>query len=251
MSAKGSDQGCKPSFEKTDTAPNIRALAYVRVSTEEQVQGNGLAVQEQAIRRYCKSNRLRLVDIASDEGVSGSSGLDQRIGLASVLARLEAGEAACLVVYRLDRLARDFVLQELLVNRLRERGISIRSVMEPDIETLSDDPTKVLVRQILGSIGQYERALIRGRMQAGKLIKAARGGYIGGQPGYGQRADDGELVSDTDEDEIIGMVTSLRQAGTSYRNIGAALTSAGFRPRRAKTWHPMVVRSIAERQSAL
>lgn len=103
------------------------------MSTEDQVQGNGLAVQEQAIRRYCKVNGLRLVAMASDEGISGSSGLDQRVGLASVLARLEASEADCLVVYRLDRLARDFVLQELLANRLRQKRASIGSVLEPAI----------------------------------------------------------------------------------------------------------------------
>lgn len=157
--------------------------------------------------------------------------------------RPEAGEADCLVVSRLDRLARDFVLQELLVNRLRERGKPIRSVMEPDIETDTDDPTKVLIRQIIGAIGQYERASIRGRMQAGKLVNAARGGYVGGQPGYGHRAENTELAEEAADREIVQMVLALREAGASYRQICVALTDAGFTPRRAAEWHPMVVRA--------
>jgi len=185
------------------------------VSTDEQIRGNGLEIQVQAIRRYCKANGLKLIDVVGDEGISGSNGLDARVGLASALVRLEAEEADCLVVYRLDRLARDFVLQELLVNRLRERGKPIRSVMEPDIETDTDDPTKVLIRQIIGAIGQYERALIQGRMQAGKLIKAARGGYVGGQPGYGKRADEAELVDEREETEIVRLVLLLRAGGAS------------------------------------
>jgi DNA invertase Pin-like site-specific DNA recombinase len=56
-------------------------------------------------------------------------------------------------VYRLDRLARDFVLQEMLVERLRRRGTPIRSVTE-DLDTDTTDATKVLIRQILGSISQ-------------------------------------------------------------------------------------------------
>lgn len=139
---EAADQGCKRTGKKADTGPRLRAIGYVRVSTDEQVQGNGLEVQEQGIRRHCRDNDVRLIEVVSDEGISGSNGLDARIGLASVLARLEAGGADCLVVYRLDRLARDFVLQELLVNRLRERGKPIRSVMEPDIETDTDDPPK-------------------------------------------------------------------------------------------------------------
>ena len=246
---EAADQRCKRTAEKADNGRRLRAVGYRRVSTEEQVQGNGLEVQEQAIRRYCKDTDLNLIDVTSDEGISGSSGLDARVGLASALARLEGGEADCLVVYRLDRLARDFVLQELLVNRLRERGKPIRSVMEPDIETDTDDPTKVLIRQIVGAIGQYERALIRGRMQAGKLVKAARGGYVGGQPGYGQRADETELVDDPGESEVVRLALTLRSAGASYRDICIALTEVGYKPRRAKQWHPMVVRSVVQRHA--
>jgi DNA invertase Pin-like site-specific DNA recombinase len=155
------------------------------------------------------------LEVVGDEGISGSNGLDGRIGLASALVRLEVGEADCLAVYRLDQLARDFVLQELLVNRLRERGKPIRSVMEPDIETDTDDPTKVLIRQIIASIGQYERALVRARLQAGKMIKSARGGYVGGQPGYGRRADETELVEDPAESQIVEIVLTMRAAGAS------------------------------------
>ena len=190
---------------------------------------------------------LRLVAVEGDEGVTGSNGLDARVGLASALARLEGGEAECLVVYRLDRLARDFVLQELLVNRLRDRGTRILSVMEPDIDTVTNDPTKVLIRQIIGAIAQYERALIRGRMQAGKLIEAARGGYVGGQPSYGKRADEQDLVDDAAGVKVVQLVLDLRKTGASYREICLALTDAGYRPRRARSWQPMVVRSIVQR----
>ena len=228
----------------------MKALGYVRVSTDEQVQGNGLTVQRQAIAGYCKAEGTTLVDVFADEGISGSNGLEHRVGLATALARLEAGDANCLVVYRLDRLARDYVLQELLVARLRQAGTPVRSVMEPDIDTNTDDPTKILLRQILGSIGQYERALIRGRMQAGKMIKAAKGGYVGGQPGYGQRAEDQELVADLAEVEIVRLVSALRAEGQSYRAVCAALDEAGLIPRRAKQWHPAVVRSIALRAAA-
>ncbi len=250
MSAQAPDQGRKRTSGKADSQPPLRALGYLRVSTDEQVQGNGLVVQEQAIKRYCKTNAVRLVGMESDEGISGSNGLERRLGLATALARLEAGDADCLVVYRLDRLARDYVLQELLVNRLREAGTPLRSATE-DIETDTDDPTKVLVRQILGSIGQYERALIRGRMQAGKMVKAARGGYVGGQPGYGKRAEDAELVDEPEEAAVVAMVTALRRDGASYRAICEALSQAGMRPRRAGTWHPMVVRNIARRSAPL
>ena len=151
-----------------------KVLGYTRVSTQEQVTGYGLEVQAKAIRDYAKVNGLRLVRILSDEGQSGTNGLDARVGLAEALAIVERGEVAGIVVARMDRLARDLLLQETLMARMRQAGAEVISVSEPDMD--SDDPTRVLVRQVLGSISQYERALIRGRMMAGKAAKVAGGG---------------------------------------------------------------------------
>lgn len=91
------------------------AVGYVRVSTQEQVEGFGLDSQRKAIRDYCKQHDLRLVRIVADEGQSGSNGLDSRVGLVEALAAVKGREAQAIVVKRLDRLARDFVLQETLV----------------------------------------------------------------------------------------------------------------------------------------
>jgi DNA invertase Pin-like site-specific DNA recombinase len=224
-----------------------RVIGYLRVSTEEQRHGAGLEVQEQAIRAYCRENQLRLVDVLADEGVSGSNGLDSRLGLAEVLARMERGEASAVIVYRLDRLARDLLLQETTVARLRQQGLSVLSVTEADID--SDDPTRVLVRQVLGAISQYERALIRGRMAAGKAAKKAKGGYAGGAPRYGTRAAGGELVEDPEERQVVEMVERLRSGPepASYRAICAALTEAGMKTKKGGPWQPAVVRRIAER----
>ena len=43
----------------------------------------------------------------------------------------------------------------------------------------TDDPTKVMIRQIIGAVSQYERAVIRGRMMAGKAAKREQGGFLG------------------------------------------------------------------------
>jgi DNA invertase Pin-like site-specific DNA recombinase len=173
--------------------------------------------------------------------------LDSRIGLASALARLEAGEAGALVVSRLDRLARDYALQELTITKLAANGTPILSVNDTDVDTDTDDPTRILIRQIVGSIGQYERALIRGRMMAGKAVKVARGGYGGGRPRYGSKAKDGELVEDPSEQRLVQRVRELRAEGQSYRQVCVTLEAEGYRPRRAEHWSPATVRKISIR----
>jgi DNA invertase Pin-like site-specific DNA recombinase len=225
-----------------------RVIGYTRVSTAEQVDGFGLDVQEAAIRAYCKAEELRLVAMVSDEGQSGSNGLDQRRGLAEGLARIERGDATALVVYRLDRLARDLLLQETVHARLEAGGAALLSVSEPAVD--GDDATRVLVRQLLGGIAQYERAVIRGRMMAGKdakVAKVAKGGHGGGRPPYGCRAARGALEPNPEEAAIVEVVKTKRTEGASYREIATALSEVGIATRSGSTWNPNQIRRIAQR----
>jgi len=230
--------------------PRPWALAYIRVCTQDQVSGFGLDVQERAIRDYCKANNLRLIAVLRDEGQSRWNGLENRLGLAEALARLKASDASTLIVYRMEGLARDLILQETLVQRLRDQGTPVRSASEPDLDTDTDDPTKVLIRQIVGAVSQYERAVIGGRMMAGKAAKAARGGFLGGRAPYGFTIEDGQVVPDDAEQAVVALVGRLRASGSSLREIAAGLEAEGYTPRDARHWHPTTVSRIAA-QSAI
>lgn len=222
-----------------------KVIGYTRVSTAEQVDGYGLEVQEKAIRAYCRTNRLKLVAILSDQGMSGSNGLDTRRGLAEALGRIESGEASGLVVYRFDRLARELILQETIYQRLTQQGFEVLSVKEP--ETDGDEATANMVRQMLGVVAQYERALIRGRMLAGKAAKVAHGGYGGGRPAYGTMAANRELVPNPDEEAIVERVVTMRRQGSSYRQIATSLSNEGLTNRSGGPWNPNQVRRITQR----
>jgi DNA invertase Pin-like site-specific DNA recombinase len=225
----------------------VRVLGYVRVSTAKQAdEGAGIEVQETRLRTWCMEGDHELVDVHRDEGVSGS--LVDRPGLALALADMEAGRAEVLAVYRLDRLARDLVVQETVIERLARAGRQVRSVTEPQID--GADPTRVLIRQVLGAIGQYERALIVARMQAGQAAKAARGGYAYGSPPYGWKAVDHELVIDVDEQATMARVDELRRRKMSLREIAETLVAEGHKPKRGSTWHPEGVRRIVARLEA-
>jgi DNA invertase Pin-like site-specific DNA recombinase len=225
--------------------PKVPAVAYIRVSTTEQLKGFGLEVQEKAIRDFCESEGMKLVGVFRDEGQSGSNGLESRVGLAEALAMLKEHDSTQLVVYRLDRLARDMILQETLVERLRSEGTPVRSASEPDLDTDTDDPTKVLIRQIVGAVAQYERTVIRGRMMAGKAAKKAAGGYIGGTLPYGFGLDEGQVVPDDEEQKVVSLVGRRALEGKSLRQIADELDRSGYRPRTGGTWHPNTVRRIA------
>src|ERR1039457_3247549 len=98
----------------------MKVIGYVRVSTGKQAEeGLGLEVQEQAIRSWAKSHRHKIVAVIADEGISGAKELDDRPGLAEALAMIGNGVVGGICVARLDRLARDLVLQEQLLAEIR------------------------------------------------------------------------------------------------------------------------------------
>src|SRR5208337_645393 len=81
-----------------------RAAAYVRVSTNSQIDGESLSTQKSTIQDYCASRGWELVKIYEDAGISGTK--DDRPALQALLAAAKAGELDAVVVRDLSRFGR-------------------------------------------------------------------------------------------------------------------------------------------------
>lgn len=221
----------------------MRVVGYVRVSTDAQVDGLGLEVQESTIRGWCRTYKHRLVAVHRDEGVSGSNGVDGRVGLPVALAQVADGSVGAVVVARLDRLARDLVLQETLLSEVWRSGGEVLSCAggEGDLRDDPDDPSRALIRQVLGAVSQYERSMIALRLRSGRVRKAERGGYAYGSPPYGWRSDVGVLVEVEEEQEVLALMRTLQATGASIRNIAEQLNREDTPARRGGRWHPTTV----------
>lgn len=230
----------------------MRLVAYLRVSTDRQAEeGLGLEVQRHTIKAWAKANGHRIALWTSDEGVSGSNGLDTRVGLLEAIGALQGRELGGLVIYRLDRLARDLNLQEQLLAEVWRMGARVFSTSAAedsylDPEGEADDPSRTMIRQILGAVAQYERAMIRLRLRSGKQRKAAAGGFIGGGIRLGFRSEAGVLVEDAAEQAVRARILTLRAEGLSLRRIGAQLDAEGLRPKRSTRWHPETIRKVLD-----
>jgi DNA invertase Pin-like site-specific DNA recombinase len=225
----------------------MKVIAYTRVSTDKQAeQGYGLDVQRKAIRAWAKAGGHKVTAWYSDEGLSGSNGLDTRPGLSAAFSALETGAADALVVGKLDRLARKLVSQETWIERVEQAGRKVISVAEPDH---GEDEMRVLIRQVLGAFAEYERAVIRKRLAGGRAEKAAQGGYAYGGPPYGWRAEAGELVRESAEQDVLAEMRELRDGGLSFGAVATRLNERGLRARRGQ-WHAQTVSRALARATA-
>lgn len=233
----------------------MRVVGYVRVSTDRQAeQGLGPEIQERAIRAWAKTNGHRVVDVLSDLGVSGSNGLGSRVGLADALELVRDGKAAGIVVAKIDRLARDLIVQEQILAETRRLGGDVFSCSPAEAGYLADDPddpSRKLIRQVLGAVSEYERSMVALRLRMGRRRKAERGGFAFGAPPFGWRAEGRELVPVPAEQAVLRRIAELHENGLSLRAIADTLTDEGHRPKRGERWHPQTLRKIIDRQDAV
>jgi DNA invertase Pin-like site-specific DNA recombinase len=205
----------------------VKLAAYTRVSTDRQAeQGFGLPIQKETIGRWARNSGHTIVSWHEDAGQSGAADLSERLGLGDALDACKEGKARGVVVARLDRLARDLVIQETIIGVVRRGKGRVYSCAPGEDAMLDDDdtdPSRKLVRQVMGAVAEYERSVIRMRMAAGRARKKAAGGHSVGRPGYGWRAVDGELVPEPVEQTQIELMRSLRASGASYGHIAIVL----------------------------
>lgn len=229
----------------------MKVVGYCRVSTLDQVKdGYGLDVQRGEIERWAKANGHEIVHWCQDEDRSGADDLSKRMGLAAALRGISSTRARAMVVARLDRLARDLVLQEQLLAEIKLVGGRVFSTSASEDGFLVDDPAdpaRKLIRQVLGAVAEYERSLIRLRLSAGRARKKSLGGYAGGRPPFGWTAQDGELVPDEVEQEVIRRIAKLDRNGLNIRQICVVLQAEHHLTKDGARWHPGSVKRILDR----
>lgn len=222
------------------------AVAYIRVSTEEQHLGP--EAQRESIERWAASRGITVVAWHVDQGVSGATPVDQRPALVEALESLLTHRAGLLVVSRRDRLARD-VMVAAMVERLAAReGAKIASAAGEGSEGEADDPSALLMRRMVDVFAEYERALIRCRTKAGLAVKKRRGERVSGQLPIGCRlASDGKTLEACPvESAAVARICELRRQGFSLRGIVAKLGVEGYQTR-GDRWHLSTVHEIARR----
>lgn len=218
-----------------------RAAVYTRVSTAEQAsEGYSIEEQERRCKAAIESRGWGYVGTYSDPGYSGRT-MD-RPGLKALIGAIEDGKVNAVVIYKLDRLSRkQRDTLEIIEDVLLKNEIALLSLSE----TL--DTTTAWGRAMIGilsSFNQMELETITARTTMGRKAKAEKGGYAGGKPPIGYKAQDGELVIDKHEAKIVRLVFKLRKEGMPLISIAKELNKRGYKTRRGGEFLHSAVQTI-------
>ncbi len=224
-----------------------QAIAYLRVSTEEQAaEGVSLDAQEDRIRAYAALRGLELVELVCDPGVSAGKTLAAREGGGRLLEVVRRGRARAVIAYKLDRLFRDAADCLTVTAGWDKAGVALHLV---DLGGQSIDTGSALGRfflTVIAGAAEMERNLVRERTALAMARKRERREFCGGEPPYGWRlgADGVHLEPEPVEQAVAVAARRLRGRGLSLRQVAARLEGRGLRPRSGGRWYATTVQRL-------
>jgi DNA invertase Pin-like site-specific DNA recombinase len=217
-----------------------RAFGYLRVSGKGQVEGDGFPRQLEAVKKYAAANDIKIVKVYREEGVSGTTEWENRPAFAEMMAAMLSDGTRAVLVERLDRVARDLMVQESIISDFKRKGLEVISVNEPDL--CSDDPSRVLMRQMMGAFFQYEKSSLVAKLRGARVRMRKSTGSCEGRKPYGSR--DGEA-------KVISRILALRKAGAAMDTIADTLNVERLAARSGGQWYGSTVRNILLREAAV
>jgi DNA invertase Pin-like site-specific DNA recombinase len=222
-----------------------RAVAYMRTSSASNVgvDKDSERRQREAINAFAVRAGIEVVEEFYDAAVSGADAVDTRPGFAAMMKRIETNGVGTIIVETASRFARDLMVQEVGYAKLRERGINVIAADNP-ASFLDDGPTSRLIRQVLGAIAEFDKAMTVAKLRGARERKRSSTGMkVEGRKSYAERVEARGMVNEAKRLYRRSPKTGLRR---SLRSIADELARQGYVSALGRPLSPSVVKRIVE-----
>lgn len=219
-----------------------RVGIWIRVSTEDQAQGESPEHHETRARLYAEAKGWEVVRVYDLSAVSGKSVMGHAEAR-RMMRDVKGGAITGLIFSKLARLARN--TQELLAcaEYFQEYDADLISLAE-SIDTST--PAGRFFYTLLAGLAQWEREEITERIKASVVTRAKMGKSLGGAAPFGYRWEDKALVLEPDEAAIRREMFELFARHRRIKVVTDILNKAGYRTRRGGRFSRNTVRRLLE-----
>ncbi len=205
------------------TAMTRNAVAYYRTSSATNVgtDKDSDRRQREACEAYARSSGTKIAREFYDAAVSGADPIDARPAFIEMLGYCQEHEIDLILVETASRFARDLGVQITSHDRLQELGIDLVAADSPRA-FIDDSPTAVLIRQVLGAVSEFEKAIMVVRLRGARDRKRAENGKCEGRKSWKEL--DPELI------RVSRQLARKPRSGKprSLRQIASELAGQGF-----------------------
>jgi DNA invertase Pin-like site-specific DNA recombinase len=145
-----------------------RVAIYLRVSTDKQTTDN----QRRELEAVAERSNWKVVQVYEDACISGGKGRDKRPGLDAMMKAVNAKEFDMVAAWSVDRLGRSLTDLLGILQSLHEKGVGL-FLHQQGLDTTTTAGRAMF--QMLGVFAEFERGIIRERVNAG-LARARQNG---------------------------------------------------------------------------
>tara|TARA_Y100000592_G_scaffold43602_1_gene69246 strand:- start:912 stop:1700 length:789 start_codon:yes stop_codon:yes gene_type:complete len=181
-----------------------KVFGLVRVSSIGQSDNTSIKNQSETIRKYCDLYNLDLVEIV-EEVYTGTT--ENRDGLNYLMDKVTNGECDTIVVFKIDRLMRDFRSGINYITDLIEHNCKIISTQE-QIDTSSVSGKFFL--QVLLGMSEMEKSTIVNRLKGGRQYRfESEGKLVTSRPPFGYKKSNDTITLDSENSKIVKLIFKL------------------------------------------
>ncbi len=217
------------------TCKSRKAVAYQRTSSATK-SGSDKA----AIEGFARSAGFEIVGEYYDAAVSGPDAIEARPGFAAMLERIEGNGVRTIIVETVSRFARDLMVQEVGFARLSGRGIALIAADSPSA-FVDDTPTAKLVRQVLGAIAEFDKAMTVAKLKGARDRKRRHDGKCEGSKSHAEERPGAVLLA-----KRLRRASPKTGERLSFAKLSAELAKAGHLNERGKPFNPAAVKSMID-----
>ena len=221
----------------------ISAYAYLRVSGQGQVSGNGFDRQLKAINRFCQNSNFKIVHVYKEQ-VSGTIDEENRPKMGTMIADILSNSCKTIIVEDLTRLAREYRVQENILVYLASKNIDLiaANTGENITEAIASDPMRKALVQIQGIFSELDKSLlVRKLRKAREKIRSEEGRCEGPKP-YGTLPGEAKILK-----RIRRLRRKPKNSGkkrATYKSIADQLNRDRIKPRRGDKWTSSLVYNV-------
>ena len=206
-----------------------RAAIYARYSSHSQRDAS-IEQQVNACKRFANHQGIEIVEIYEDRAATGTN--DRRSGFQRMIKDAERGNWEYVIVYTLDRFARDRYASAVYKRQLKDCGVKVLSAME----NISDDPTGVLMESLLEGLAEYYSKELSRKIVRGMEDNASKC-LCNGQIPFGyRRGEDGRFAIDETEAPIVQDIYRRIRDGCRLADLIYDINARGIPNKRGNKW---------------